>query len=258
MWDTAGNIVVSRSFQMESLSNYVGEWSALQWLVDTVFFSLWLVDIAREVHKIRVSIRRERFSVYISSLSTYLTWGHETIILVTLGWWFWLINSTRALSTPANLSVMSDPIHGPSGPRPFLTDPQKEKDFLDFYDNVRNICWSARMVWALECFTLWAFVVRMIVILDFQPRLALITRTLMESGKDMSHFFVLFIFLLVSYGFVGKQLFGAKISDFSTLSSACSFLVEIFMGWVDNYLPFVAAIRSYRSNFTTGVFIIYW
>lgn len=52
----------------------------------------------------------------------------------------------------------------------------------------------------------------MIVILDFQPRLALITRTLMESGKDMSHFFVLFVFLLISYGFVGTQLFGAKIS----------------------------------------------
>lgn len=74
---------------------------------------------------------------------------------------------------------------------------------------------------------------RIVAALDFQPRLALITRTLMEAGKDLSHFFVLFIFLLLAYGCIGRDLFGAKIADFIDLPSSCSFLIEIFMGWVD-------------------------
>lgn len=61
----------------------------------------------------------------MESASTYLIWAHIATMITTLGWWFWVINASRGLTMPSSLSVAADPLHGPSGPRPFLTGDSK-------------------------------------------------------------------------------------------------------------------------------------
>ena len=75
------------------------------------------------------------------------------------------------------------------------------------------------------------FIVRLLKVADFQPRIALVTRTLGRSKSDLLHFSVLFFSILTGYGIAGVLLFGHQYEGFSTISAAIVYLVVMLINW---------------------------
>merc|ERR1712226_1331518 len=60
------------------------------------------------------------------------------------------------------------------------------------------------------------FMCRAFVSLQFQPRLAVVIKTLQETSSDMFHFMIILISTVVAFALSGFVLYGKSLQDFST------------------------------------------
>ena len=67
--------------------------------------------------------------------------------------------------------------------------------------------------------------------LDFQPRMSLITRTLRKASVDLGHYVTLFFIIFVGYSTIATTLLGDRMTQFQTFSDSCTTLFMILMGW---------------------------
>lgn len=75
------------------------------------------------------------------------------------------------------------------------------------------------------------FILRLLKVLDFQPRMALITRTLSNTISELGHFAVLFTIVWMGYTIAGNLLFGHLMNDFSSISTGATALIIILIAW---------------------------
>ena len=70
---------------------------------------------------------------------------------------------------------------------------------------------------------------RALKVADFQPRIALVTRTLSRALYDLVHFALLFLSILVGYSVAGVLLFGHQNGAFITVQDAMVYLVVMLI-----------------------------
>ena len=75
------------------------------------------------------------------------------------------------------------------------------------------------------------FVLRLLKALDFQPRMALVTRTISNAFMDLIHFVALFAIIFLGYVVAGYLLFGHQFQSFSTLGYSCQFLILVLLSF---------------------------
>eukprot|EP00746_Dinoflagellata_sp_MGD_P039561 gnl/MRDRNA2_/MRDRNA2_19543_c0_seq1.p1 gnl/MRDRNA2_/MRDRNA2_19543_c0~~gnl/MRDRNA2_/MRDRNA2_19543_c0_seq1.p1 ORF type:complete len:949 (+),score=147.50 gnl/MRDRNA2_/MRDRNA2_19543_c0_seq1:147-2849(+) len=76
-------------------------------------------------------------------------------------------------------------------------------------------------------------VLRLFKAFQAQPRLSIVTRTLMHCGTDVAHFTVVFGAVFCCLAIMGMSLFGREIDDFSTFPRALTQCFVILMGDFD-------------------------
>ena len=73
---------------------------------------------------------------------------------------------------------------------------------------------------------------------DFQPNIALVTRTIANIVSQLFHFFILFSIVSCGYAFAGVLLFGHQYDAFSSISDSLCYIIMILIafnpdeGWV--------------------------
>ena len=71
----------------------------------------------------------------------------------------------------------------------------------------------------------------MLKVADFQPRVALVTRTLRNAFVDLVHFLLLFSVVILGYCIAGVFLFGDQYEGFSTLERSIFNLLVSLIAW---------------------------
>merc|ERR1712070_840964 len=74
---------------------------------------------------------------------------------------------------------------------------------------------------------------RVLKLLDFQPRTGIMTRTLAKAALYLFDFFVVFGFVLVSFAMIGHLSLGEEIEGFSTSPKAILTCLNVLLGDVD-------------------------
>jgi len=69
--------------------------------------------------------------------------------------------------------------------------------------------------------------VRMLKLMDFQPRLGVVTRSLWLAGPDLIHFVFVFFMVFVGYAMLAHLIFGNAIEKFQV--SGCPAGVPAFL-----------------------------
>ena len=75
------------------------------------------------------------------------------------------------------------------------------------------------------------FVLRLLKSLDFQPRMALVTRTISGVFADLLHFLALFSIIFLGFTVAGFLLFGHQYQAFSSISNSAQFLVLLLLAF---------------------------
>lgn len=71
---------------------------------------------------------------------------------------------------------------------------------------------------------------RILKLMDFQPRLGVVTRSLGLAASDLGHFFILAMIIFLGYSMMAHLIFGYSIKNFSTLGLAINTCFEILLG----------------------------
>jgi len=89
-----------------------------------------------------------------------------------------------------------------------------------FFELVEDMCAWERIY--RMTFTIYPMVVmaRLFKSFDAQPRLAVVTRTLVSASSDMTHFFIVFLSVYSCMAVNGMLLFGQDLEDFATWERA--------------------------------------
>ncbi len=91
---------------------------------------------------------------------------------------------------------------------------------------------------------------RTLKLLDFQPKMGLVTRTLENAAADLAHFTALFSLVFVLFAIDAYLVFGSSIEDFSTISKACHTCFYILLGEIG----VVDKLFEHPSYFTAVTF----
>eukprot|EP00238_Polyblepharides_amylifera_P010194 CAMPEP_0196599430 /NCGR_PEP_ID=MMETSP1081-20130531/94852_1 /TAXON_ID=36882 /ORGANISM="Pyramimonas amylifera, Strain CCMP720" /LENGTH=1166 /DNA_ID=CAMNT_0041925201 /DNA_START=11 /DNA_END=3511 /DNA_ORIENTATION=+ len=78
---------------------------------------------------------------------------------------------------------------------------------------------------------------RCLKLMDFQPRLGIVTKTLSRAASDILHFMVVFGVVFMGYVMMGTLVFGYKIEEFSSLEKSLRTCFETLLGeigWNEN------------------------
>jgi hypothetical protein len=94
------------------------------------------------------------------------------------------------------------------------------------------------------------FVLRVLKVADFQPRIALVTRTLGNSFIDLIHFFALFGVILLGYCIAGVLLFGHQYEGFSTLQLSIFNLLIMLIAWNpgDSWVQVISLFKFHHNT----------
>jgi len=73
-------------------------------------------------------------------------------------------------------------------------------------------------------------IARSLKLMDFQPRLGIVTKTLALAASDICHFLVVFGVVFMGYVMMGTLVFGYKVEQFSTLMRSLTTCFETLLG----------------------------
>mmetsp|Transcript_53309 Transcript_53309/g.111263 ORF Transcript_53309/g.111263 Transcript_53309/m.111263 type:complete len:717 (-) Transcript_53309:1437-3587(-) len=256
-WDLGGNILWDYQYDTVRLDVYSGGVGQKRLATDIIFGIMLLIDIGREAKDVYDSIMHDRFfTQYCKSVFKYVNWIHYGFILAGTGTWIELNLMSSAITLSSSYPILAN-LDAPA--RPFLTIPESEFDLLTLVDKLRNLCQIKNRFAALNVLSTLLFIARVLKILDFQPRMALITRTLRQAGVDLVHFLLLFVVFLGGYSVIATLLLGGQLQEFNGLDTAAVSLFFLCLGWEPKYAPMLAAIETRQSSFAVLSFqLFYW
>jgi len=243
--DYGGNTRWTQKTATISLEFYTLKTAPYMYSIDVFYFLVLLFDLWHNAHAVFLAYRRKELHVYVRKPFNYFTWIHILILFAIAIFESAIISQSATLQLPAQMDVLADPT---STIRPFATIPEREAVVLQFLIEVKRLSDRISVLAAVQALTTFCFVLRLVSLLHFQPRLATITRTLYRAGQDLVHFLLVFLFLLFCYGAVGVILVGHLVKPFQTLPSAMQYLAFTCLGWHDTYEELMAAKSSNQNN----------
>lgn len=152
------------------------------------------------------------------------------------------LNYNIQKAQPLKLRLSADGI--PEG----LMNLVKQKDEIIDIVNYQHYIFNITLV------NIILMMLRMLKILDFQPRIALVTKTIEAAASDLFHFSILFTALHAGFSTCGMILFGIYAEDFTTFGNSVRTLFSILIGNsdVDDRLS-----ASEASTLWTGFYLVY-
>ena len=96
---------------------------------------------------------------------------------------------------------------------------------------------------------------RILKLMDFQPRLGVITHTLALATVDLIHFFIIFILIFMGFAFIGHVIFGYVSSHFNDMTSSVNSLFQNLLGDITYFLE---DFKNFDGvNFVVGMIYFY-
>ncbi|KAG2499695.1 hypothetical protein HYH03_002630 [Edaphochlamys debaryana] len=126
----------------------------------------------------------------------------------------------KALSPPANFLALEAEGAGLAAANAAIGQLRELADLLNWY-------------FFLNGFNIVLLVARMLHLMDFQPRLGVVTRSLVLAGPDLTHFGIVAGVVFLGYAMMGTLIFGNAVEAFSTFANSVNTCFEILLGVID-------------------------
>lgn len=103
-------------------------------------------------------------------------------------------------------------------------------DAFSSMDDLINIL---NWYYALNGINILLLIARVLKLMDFQPRLGIVTRSLWLAGPDLIHFAIVAGMVFIGYAMMAHLIFGNAIEEFSTFGDSINTCFEILLGNID-------------------------
>uniref|UniRef100_A0A7S0MD93 C2 domain-containing protein n=1 Tax=Cryptomonas curvata TaxID=233186 RepID=A0A7S0MD93_9CRYP len=236
-WQNGGKILWD--YDIKSVPVYLYQDDNRWWriLLEVLCVIFLVVECVKELIEMVWAIKMFQIWKYICDIWNFLDIIH--FFIMWSAWALWLNQNSMAanLNMPTRFNILKSPSQDAKG-RLFLTMPEGEFQFLEFQKYLKDMMQNLALYNVLVSTSVILFVLRVLKDADFQPKIALVTRTIANVFSDLAHFFLLFAVVVVGYAIAGTLLFGHQYDGFSTLSNSFFYLLILLIafnpdeGWV--------------------------
>ncbi|PNW70325.1 hypothetical protein CHLRE_17g715300v5 [Chlamydomonas reinhardtii] len=101
------------------------------------------------------------------------------------------------------------------------------------FEELKQLVDMFNWYFALNGINILLLIARVLKLMDFQPRLGVVTRSLWLAGPDLCHFAIVAGMVFVGYAMMGHLIFGNAIPAFATFGDAINTCFEILLGNID-------------------------
>ena len=139
-----------------------------------------------------------------------------------------------------------------------LKIPNEFPEMGDMFLEMKNLVDYMQLYMTLSGINIILILGRILKLMDFQPRLGVITHTLSLAFADLMHFFIIFIMIFMGYAFIGHVIFGFQSVHFSDMTHSTNSLFQNLLGDITYFLDdfknatgitfFVGMIYFYSFN----------
>ena len=136
-----------------------------------------------------------------------------------------------------------------------LKVPNEMDEMASMFLEMKSLVTYFQMYMTLSGINIILMLGRILKLMDFQPRLGVITRTLALATADLAHFFVIFALVFVGYAFIGHVIFGYASEHFSDMTSSIN---SLFMNLLGDITYFMEDLKNLTGMiFWVGMIYFY-
>jgi hypothetical protein len=203
--------------------------------LEVLFTFFMLIELLTEVGElISAQVYRGSFLLYFQSFWNYIDLVSIVMqFVVMIMWWDLNISQLFAFAPPKRQeiyqSLTSNARYLYTGDNmtsyatsPGLENLRAEMATLDSMASTRETVRSLNVI----CIILQ--VIRLLKLLDFQPKLGLVTRTIAKAKNDLFHFVLIFLLINLIYALCGWVIFGETCESFSQFDYAVETVLLLF------------------------------
>ncbi|GJP51052.1 hypothetical protein CLOM_g10222 [Closterium sp. NIES-68] len=121
------------------------------------------------------------------------------------------------------------------------------------YSSVRNLVQWRSILVSLQGINVFLFLLRLLKLMDFQPRIAILTRTMAAAFPALVHFFLLWAIMFIGFSLYAYVVFGRTLEQFSTVAMS---MVSCFLILINDNSTGYFFIQLEGWNLTAA--IIFW
>lgn len=197
------------------------------------------------------------YMAYFASMWNYIDVASIAIHLATIIMWF-IFSWSRARAFEPDIHY---DIYKNIEASAFITKlriPNEFPEMGDMFLEMKNLVDYMQLYMTLSGINIILILGRILKLMDFQPRLGVITHTLSLAFADLMHFFVIFIMVFMGYAFIGHVIFGFQSVHFSDMTHSTNSLFQNLLGDITYFLEdfknasgitfFVGMIYFYSFN----------
>jgi len=259
-FDNSGVLAVDSKVKILQNSAYdFDSLSVRRFVLEIAFVLLYLFQIALEIHELKKL--GHKWPEYFMDFSNILDITSLALIGYQIYQWIVIAYSTARFGLVAHTTFpVYAPIPNCGQARRLYYNLTALTQVQYMYDILEEVASLMDQFQLAACFSMLLMLARTFKQLDFQPRLALITRTLSEAFWDLFHFVILLMLVLLPYSFMGYIFYGNTKSEFSTMADASITLLQFLVGEAGPYTDGPGPVSSLVHNlyFATFVFLNVW
>ena len=178
---------------------------------------------------------RGSYMAYFSSVWNYIDVASITIHCVTISMWF-IFGWKLAADFSPNIHYDIYKNIEASAFLPNLKVPNQFAELGDLFLEMKNLVTYLQLYMTLSGINIILMLARILKLMDFQPRLGVITHTLALACADLLHFFVIFIMIFMGYAFIGHVIFGYASEHFSDMTASVNSLFQNLLGDITYFM----------------------
>lgn len=234
-YSDGGSIDVSHKLHTVRVELYADKSDIIRLCLEIFLTVATCVSLFSELKELFVIWRRT------GSASGYFASAWNWIDLTSIGlmwctmcmWWIFVLRQASAfdielryevyedLGTPAAMLRLAG---SGAGQGQGLT--QVQEAFGELQDIVDSLAWY----YAINGINILLLISRVLKLMDFQPRLGVVTRSLALAGPDLAHFVLVCGMVFVGYAMMAHLIFGNNIQAFSSFGTSIDTCFEILLG----------------------------
>jgi hypothetical protein len=207
------------------------------WGLDGAWFVLWFHLFVTSAIGLATAKKKKQFKKYVATFWNWLDWF--TIIAggVIIALWFGgFLSSLTTIKARAMEVVLGRPSEAADGSFAFASDQNAFSYTSDVETLQREVATLSGFLVMYRLFICWYTIIIMMRFFKAflaQPKLAVVTNTVLRSLPDVAHFLIVLLLVFFAYSVAGMFLFGHRMLIFSELKFALFSCFLIMLGNFD-------------------------
>ena len=226
----SGQFNVLHSTKVVDVELYVTDLDNFRMFLEIVLGIALIFAVYNEaMDLVRAKKKYGKYTAYFESLWNYIDVINLSLMMMGYITWWTYAFLAEDFRCKINYNIYAD-LEAEARIYKIAGNGEDLDSLANMYGAVSELTERLAFYYAIAGVNIMLYLLRVLKLMHFQPRLGVVTRTLTLAAADLFHFFVLFFVIFFGYAIMGYLVFGNTVETFSTIPDSIMTCFEFLLG----------------------------